>query len=195
MTVGSPLKLIFQFSIPLLFGNLIQQVYSLTDAIIVGRLVGTQALAAVGTTGPMNFLVFGFVYGLTSGFAIINAQRFGAKDEKSLRQSVAVNIKLNLLSAISITSLSLLSSKPILLAINTPKEIFSYSLNYINIMYMGIIFMIIYNTGASILRALGDSKSPLYFLIISAVLNIFLDIVFILYFQWGVAGAAWATII
>jgi len=195
MTVGSPLKLIFQFSIPLLFGNLIQQVYSLTDAIIVGRLVGTQALAAVGTTGPMNFLVFGFVYGLTSGFAIISAQRFGAKDEKGLRQSVAVNIKLNLLSAISITSLSLLSSKPILLAINTPKEIFSYSLNYINIMYMGIIFMIIYNTGASILRALGDSKSPLYFLIISAVLNIFLDIVFILYFQWGVAGAAWATII
>lgn len=195
LTTGSPLKLIFQFSIPLIFGSIIQQFYSFADAIIVGRLIGTNALAAVGTTGPMNFLVFGFIFGLVSGFAVITAQRFGAKDEKGLKQSFAINIKLNAISALLFTSISLVLAKPILLLINTPSEIFSDSLSYISIMFTGIFFIIIYNMGACILQALGDSKSPLYFLIIASLLNVVLDIVFILVFKWGVAGAAWATVI
>ncbi|HBG37498.1 MAG TPA: MATE family efflux transporter [Treponema sp.] len=195
MTEGDPLKLIFQFSLPLIFGNLIQQFYSFADAIIVGRLISSNALAAVGTTGPMSFLVFGFVYGLSSGFAVIIAQRFGAKDEQGLKESFAINIKLNFLSALFFTSLSLLLAKPLLRAINTPQEIFADALTYILIMFIGIFFIVVYNAGACILRALGDSKSPLYFLIVASVLNVILDIVFILVFNWGVAGAAWATVI
>ncbi len=195
MTSGEPMKLIFVFSIPLLLGNLFQQFYSLVDTIIVGRLLGTNALAAVGSTGAMNFLILGFVYGLTSGFAVITAQKFGAKDMEGLRQSFAENIKLNALSTIVFTALSLLLAKPVLLLTNTPLEILNDAYAYIAIIFIGIFSMVLYNMAACILRAMGDSRTPLYFLIISSILNIVLDIVFILVYKMGVSGAAWATVI
>lgn len=195
MTVGEPMKLIFVFSIPLLLGNMFQQFYSLVDTIIVGRLLGTNALAAVGSTGAMNFLILGFVYGLTSGFAVITAQKFGAKDIEGLKQSFAENIKLNAVSTLVFTALSLLLAKPILILTNTPPEIFRDAYTYIAVIFSGIFSMVLYNTAACILRAMGDSRSPLYFLILSSILNILLDIVFILYGNMGVAGAAWATVI
>lgn len=195
MTTGSPFKLIFLYSIPLLIGNIVQQLYSMADTIIVGRLLGTNALAAVGTTGPMNFLVIGFVTGLTAGFAVITAQRFGAKDENGVKRSVAMNIMLNGLSAVIMTAASILSVNPILRAINTPESVFTGAAAYITIIYIGIPAIILYNATACLLRALGDSKSPLYFLVISALLNIVLDVLFIAVFHTGVAGAAWATVI
>lgn len=195
MTTGEPFRLIFFYSIPLLIGNIVQQLYSMADTIIVGRLIGTDALAAVGTTGPMNFLVLGFVSGLTSGFAVITAQKFGAKDEKGVRHSVYMNIMLNVLSTIVMTALASITAAPILRLINTPSEIFSDAFNYIIIIYAGIGASVLYNATACILRALGDSKSPLYFLVISSVLNIVLDIQFIAQFRMGVAGAALATVI
>lgn len=195
MTVGEPLKLIFFYSIPLIIGNIVQQLYSMADTIIVGRYLGMEALAAVGTTGPMNFLVLGFVTGLTAGFAVIVAQRFGAKDENGLKRSVAMNIILNVVSSVVITIISLITVNPILKLINTPESIFTNASKYISIIYIGISAIVLYNGTACILRALGDSKSPLFFLMISAVLNIILDILFIATFDMGVAGAAWATVI
>lgn len=195
LTVGEPFKIIFLFTIPLLLGNLFQQFYSMADTIIVGRLVGTAALAAVGTTGPMNFLVFGFVYGLTAGFAVITAQKFGAKDEEGLRRSIATNLVLNFVSAILFTIVSVITVKPILHLINTPAEIFDDAATYITIIFCGIPATILYNAVACIVRALGDSKTPLFFLIFSSLLNIVLDIVFIYTFHMGIPGAAWATVL
>ena len=133
MTVGEPLKLIFFYSIPLIIGNIVQQLYSMADTIIVGRYLGMEALAAVGTTGPMNFLVLGFVTGLTAGFAVIVAQRFGAKDENGLKRSVAMNIILNVVSSVVITIISLITVNPILKLINTPESIFANASKYISI--------------------------------------------------------------
>lgn len=195
MTIGDPFKLILFYSIPLLLGNMFQQMYSMADTIIVGKLLGTNALAAVGTTGPMNFLVLGFVMGITSGFAVITAQRFGAKDENGVRRSVAMNIMLGIIISLLCMVASLSTARFILRIINTPIEIFDDAAEYIIIIYIGIPATMLYNATACILRALGDSKSPLYFLIISSILNIILDIVLILYFDMGVAGAAWATVI
>lgn len=195
MTIGDPFKLILFYSIPLLLGNMFQQMYSMADTIIVGKLLGTNALAAVGTTGPMNFLVLGFVMGITSGFAVITAQRFGAKDENGVRRSVAMNIMLGIIIGLLCMVASLSTARFILRIINTPIEIFDDAAEYIIIIYIGIPATMLYNATACILRALGDSKSPLYFLIISSILNIILDIVLILYFDMGVAGAAWATVI
>lgn len=195
MTVGSPLKHIFLFSIPLLLGNAFQQMYSMVDTIIVGRLLGTNSLAAVGTTGPLNFLVLGFIFGLTSGFAVITAQKFGAKDFSGLKKSTAMNIKLNFLFALIFTVIAVSTSKPMLKLINTPDLILEEANTYISIIYWGIATTTLYNTAACLLRAIGDSRSPLYFLIISSLLNIVLDLLFILKFDMGVAGAAWATVI
>ena len=195
MTVGKPLPLIIFYSVPLLLGNLFQQMYNMVDTIIVGRLLGTDALAAVGNTGPMNFLVLGFAYGVTSGFAVITAQRFGAHDEKGLRWSVAMNIMLNVAIGVAITVLSCALTMPILRAINTPQEIIGQSFVYIFIIYLGLGAMILYNASACILRAVGDSRSPLILLIFSSLLNIVLDLVLIIYGKMGVAGAALATVI
>lgn len=195
MTVGKPSSLIIFYSIPLLLGNIFQQMYNMVDTIIVGRLLGTNALAAVGNTGPMNFLVLGFAYGVTSGFAVITAQRFGAHDERGLRWSVAMNIMLNLVIGVIITLLSCLLTMPILRAINTPAEIMEQSFTYIFIIYLGLGAMILYNASACILRAVGDSRSPLVFLIFSSLLNIVLDLVLIIFGKMGVAGAALATVI
>lgn len=195
MTKGNPLKLIFLYSMPLLVGNIVQQLYNMADTIIVGKLLGTRALAAVGTTGPMNFLIIGFVTGLTAGFAVITAQKYGAKDTENLKKSVAMNLMLNIFFSVVMTAISLITTDPILKIINTPKEIFLESSVYIKIIYWGISGIVLYNGTSCILRALGDSKTPLYFLIASSLLNIILDIIFILRFNLGVGGAALATVI
>ena len=195
MTTGNPVKLILLFSIPLLIGNIFQQFYSMVDTIIVGRFIGVDALAAVGSTGSMSFLINGFVVGLTSGFAVLVSQKFGAKDEEGLKKAVASALVLALIATGIVTLVSVLLAKPMLHLMNTPDNIIDDANAYIIIIYAGTIVTVVYNIIAGILRALGDSKTPLYFLIVASILNIVLDIVFIVNFSMGVAGAAWATII
>lgn len=195
MTKGEPLRLLLWYSLPLLLGNIFQQLYSMVDTIIVGKVLGEEALAAVGTTGPLNFLVLGFAMGVTSGFAVSVAQRFGAGDEAGLKKSVSSAIVLTVIFTIVLTTLSVLGTRTMLRMINTPDDIFEQAYQYIVVIFGGIATMMLYNILACILRALGDSKTPLYFLIISSVLNILLDLLFIITFDMGVAGAAWATVI
>ena len=195
MTTGNPVKLILLFSIPLLIGNIFQQFYSMVDTIIVGRFIGVDALAAVGSTGSMSFLINGFVVGLTSGFAVLVSQKFGAKDEDGLKKAVSSALVLSVIATIVVTLVSVLLAKPMLNLMNTPDNIIDDAYAYIIIIYWGTIATVVYNIIAGILRALGDSKTPLYFLIVASILNIVLDIVFIVNFSMGVAGAAWATII
>ncbi len=195
MTTGNPFRLLIVYSFPILLGSLFQQLYNMCDTIIVGRYLGPDALAAVGNTGPMNFLVFGFLYGMTSGFAVITAQRFGAHDEEGLKKSVAMNVVLNAVTGIVITVLSCALTMPLLRAIHTPESIIGWSFDYIFTCYAGILCIILYNGCACVLRAVGDSKTPVYFLVFSSALNIVLDIVFIASFGLGVFGAALATVI
>lgn len=195
MTTGSPAKMIILFSLPIFIGNIFQQFYSMADAVIVGRFVGVEALAAVGNTGSLNFLINGFIIGITSGFSISISQKFGAKDEAGLRKSVYSALKLSLIFAIIITILSVLLVNPALKLMNTPENIIRDSETYIRIIFLGSIAVFFYNIASSILRAIGDSKTPLYFLILASILNVGLDLIFIINFDMGVAGAAYATII
>ena len=195
MTSGNPIKLILLFSIPLLIGNVFQQFYSMVDTIIVGRFVGVDALAAVGARGSMSFLINGFVVGLTSGFAVLVSQKFGAKDENGLKKAASSSLVLCLIATVIVTIVSMALAKPLLNLMNTPDNIMKDAHSYISVIYAGTIATVSYNMFASLLRALGDSKTPLYFLIIASVLNIVLDIVFIVNFNMGVAGAAYATVI
>ena len=193
MTKGNPLKIFIFFSIPLLIGNVFQQLYSMVDTIIVGRFVGVEALAAVGSTGSMFFLVNGMILGLTSGFGVLVAQKFGAKDEVAIKKAVASNIILTLVLTVFITIIALLVKNPLLRMMNTPDNIFDDASTYITVIFAGIITQALYNMAAGILRALGDSKTPLYFLMVSSIVNVILDLVFIINFKMGVAGAAYAT--
>ncbi len=195
MTVGSPMKLILFFSIPLLIGNIFQQLYNMVDTIIVGRCIDENALAAVGLTGPMSFLVIGFVMGLSSGFAVLVAQRFGAKDEDGMRHCVGIMVILAAVVTVTVTFLAVIFARPMLRAINTPDELFKQSHQYIATIFAGIFTTVLYNILACILRALGDSRTPLYFLMVSSVLNIGLDFLFIVNFGLGVRGAALATVL
>lgn len=195
MTTGNPVKLILYFSIPLLIGNIFQQFYSMVDTIIVGRFLGVDALAAVGLTGSLNFLIIGFVMGLASGFSVLVSQKFGANDEEGLKKAVASSIVLSVIMSIIITVISVLSVMPLLRLMNTPDNIIDSSAAYITVIFAGTVATFFYNMISGILRALGDSKTPLYFLIVSSILNIVLDLVFIVNFSMGVAGAAYATVI
>lgn len=195
MTTGNPVKLILLFSIPLLIGNIFQQFYSMVDTIIVGRFLGVSALAAVGSTGSMTFLIIGFVLGLASGFSVLVSQKFGANDEEGLKKAVASAIVLSVISCIIITVISVLTAKPLLRLMNTPNDIINDSAAYITVIFAGTAATFFYNMISGILRALGDSKTPLYFLIVSSILNIVLDLVFIVNFKMGVSGAALATVI
>lgn len=195
MTQGEPFKLILWFSVPLLLGNIFQQFYSMVDTIIVGKILGTQALAAVGTTGPLNFLVLGFASGITSGFAVLVAQRFGAGDNRGMKKAVAAAVELTVGFTIVLTLAATFGAKGLLHLINTPEDIFQAAYEYIVVIFGGMFTMMLYNILACFLRAIGDSKTPLYFLIISSVLNVILDLVFIVNFDMGVAGAAWATVV
>lgn len=193
MTQGNPFKLFIWFSIPLLIGNVFQQLYSMVDTIIVGKFLGEEALAAVGSTGSMFFLVNGFLLGLTSGFSVMVAQRFGAKDEEGVKRAIASNITLTVILTLITTAIMLLVKTPLLRLMNTPENVFGYANTYITVIYAGIFTQAFYNMAAGILRAVGDSKTPLYFLIIASIVNIVLDLVFIVNFKMGVAGAAYAT--
>lgn len=195
MTTGNPIKLILYFSIPLLIGNIFQQFYSMVDTIIVGRFLGVKALAAVGSTSSMIFLIIGFILGLASGFSVLVSQRFGANDEEGVKKAVGSAIVLSVIMTIIITILSIFFTKPLLNLMKTPHDIIDEAYSYIIIIYGGIFVTFFYNIIASILRALGDSKTPLYFLIVASILNIILDLMFIVKFSMGVKGAAYATVI
>lgn len=195
MTKGNPFRLIFCFSLPILFGNLFQQLYSMVDMMIVGRLLGKEALAAVGSTGSMTFLILGFVFGLTSGFAVITAQSFGTKDSELLKRSVAMNITLNAFAAVFFTVFATVTSYPILKIVNTPTEIIHSAYIYLAVIYLGIGATVLYNASSCILRAVGDSRTPFYFLVFSSILNVILDYILVKYTPLNVAGAALATVI
>lgn len=195
LTQGSPIKLILLFALPMLMGNVFQQFYSMADTIVVGQYIGVQALAAVGATGGITFFVLGFMMGLANGFSIIVAQRFGSKDEKGVRKAVGNIVVLSIIFGIIVTIFSVLGSRLILELLNTPEDIINYSYNYLVVIFGGLLATMAYNLIAAILRALGDSKTPLIFLIVAAVLNVILDIVFITAFGMHVEGTAYATII
>ena len=195
MTTGKPYKLILSFALPMIFGNVFQQLYNMVDTIIVGKYVGVDALAAVGSTGAINFLVIGFALGICSGFSIPVAQSFGAGNHSQMRKYVANSIYLSVIASIILTVSTMLLTGPILRITNTPEEIYDDAYRYIIVIFAGISATIFYNMLSGILRALGDSKTPLVFLGISSVLNIILDLTFIIVFKWGVFGASFATVI
>ncbi len=195
LTVGSTIKLIIGFAIPLMLGNLFQQFYSMADTIIVGKFVGVDALAAVGATGSLNYLILGCAVGICCGFAIPVAQSFGAGDQTKMRQYFANAVWLSALFAVVVTTLSVWFTRDILIAMNTPDNIIDLSEAYIRTIFIGIPATLLYNMTSSMMRALGDSKHPLYFLVFASFLNIALDIFFILGLNLGVFGAALATVV
>lgn len=195
MTEGNPLKLILAFAVPMFLGMLFQQFYSMVDTIIVGKFLGVEPLAGVGSTGSLNFMVIGFCSGICSGFAVPVAQMFGAKQDSELRRFVANSAWLCIGFSIVLTALVVVLCRPILMLLNTPANIFEYAYVYIVIIFWGIPCTILYNMLAAILRSLGDSKSPVLFLALSSVINIVLDILFIVSFHMNVEGPALATVI
>ncbi|MBS3950500.1 MAG: MATE family efflux transporter [Peptococcaceae bacterium] len=195
MTQGSAAKLILIFSLPMLLGNVFQQMYNMVDAIVVGRFVGPNALAAVGTSFPIIFLLISLVLGLTMGSGVVISQFFGAKKIDKVRRAVSTALSFQLVFALAMSLIGLFLSRPLLHLLRTPPEIIGDSVAYMQIFFGGLIFMFAYNAFAGILRSLGDSKTPLYFLMISSVINIGLDIYFVVALGWGVRGVAWATLI
>ncbi|MBQ7581877.1 MAG: MATE family efflux transporter [Lachnospiraceae bacterium] len=194
MTQGNPLILILRFALPLLRGNLLQQTYNVVDAAIVGRILGANALAGVGASTSVQFLILGFCIGTCSGFGIPIAQRFGAQDYKQMRDYLFHGYVISAAMAVLLTSACALFCTQILKLLKTPEEIFSNAYTYLLIIFLGIPFTILYNLLSGYLRAVGDSRTPFIFLAVSTVLNIGLDFVCIAVFGWGVAGAAIATI-
>lgn len=194
MTEGSPLKLLLGFTIPTFIGNLFQQFYLMADTLIVSRLLGVEALAAVGAVTGYSFMVTGIAQGLTMGFTAILAQRFGSGDEEAMKRTYTNGTILSIVVSIIIGLIFTFLSMPLLRLINTPENIIEIANDYIIIVYIFLICNVLYNFYSGVLRAFGDSKSPLIFMVISAILNIILDIVSIIYFGWGVAGAAAATV-
>ncbi len=195
MTQGSPARLIFAFAIPLMLGNVFQQMYTVVDTAIVGQALGVNALAALGAADWLNWLVLGVIQGFAQGFSIYMAQRFGANDHEGLNRSIGATVTIAAAISVALLILSQVTVKPALRAMNTPEEVMGGALIYLRIMFAGIPIIMAYNVLASILRALGDSKTPLYAMIIASVLNIALDLVFVMLFRWGIAGAVVATVI
>lgn len=195
MTQGRPGSLIVKFALPLMLGNVFQQLYTVVDTMVVGKALGVGALAAVGASDWMNWLMLGVVQGLTQGFAIRMAQKFGAKEEEKLRQTVGLSTVLSILSAVVLMLIGQLAVGPVLDIMNTPVEIRPNAVLYLRIMFVGIPVVMAYNLLACILRSLGDGKTPLNAMIVASIINIVLDIVFVVFFRWGIAGAAIATLI
>lgn len=193
MTQGKILPIILKFTLPLLIGNMFQQLYNMADTIIVGHFIGQDALAAVGSTGTIMFLVLGFATGMSTGFTVLTSQKFGAGDEKATRCSVTNAILLSAVLSVILTLLSVSLMKPLLHLMNTPAAIFQDAWIYISVICLGTVCSVFYNLFSAFLRAVGNSRIPLVFLVLSAVLNVVLDLVFIINLQMGVAGAAWAT--
>lgn len=195
MTEGKPIKLIFQFFIPLILGNLFQQLYNMVDSAIVGKFVGVNALAGVGATGSINFLILGFAIGVCGGFGIMFGQKFGARDYHGMRRYIANSYYLIAIISAVLTPLTMLSCRAVLIWMDTPPEIIEDAYNYIIVIFAGISVTMLYNTVSSVLRAIGDSKTPLYALIGSSIINIALDFLFVVGFDMGTMGAGIATVI
>lgn len=195
LTTGSPMKIFIMFSIPILLGNLFQQLYNMVDTIIVGQYLGEEALAAVGTTGCLMFLVLGFANGIAQGFGVMIAQAFGAGNHKQLRHFVALIVVLTILVSLILSLPTTIFSKNLLMLLNVPDNILAMADSYIKVIFAGLILTMAYNVEAGILRGVGDSKTPLYFLLLASVLNIILDFVLIVFAKMGTAGAAYATVI
>lgn len=195
MTVGAPYKCILKFAIPLIFGYILQQMYLIIDAAIVGRTIGVNALAAVGASSSIMFLIMGFCNGSCSGFAIPVAQAFGAKNYTAMRSYVSNALRLSAIIAILLTTTTCILCTPILKLVNTPTDIFDDAYTFLFINFMAIPFTIAYNSLSGFIRALGNSRQPFYFLIISSVVNVILDVVLIMLLKMGVEGAGIATLI
>ena len=195
MTKGSPARHIIAFSLPLLFGNMFQQLYSLVDAAVVGKAVGVEALAAVGSAGWLDWLVLGFVIGLTQGFAILISQRFGAGDIRGMKRAVAMSVYLSVAVMAVATTISLALCPHALRWMNTPGESYDLAVSYVRVIFLGIPVTLFYNLFAGMLRSVGDSRNPLIAMLIAAMLNIGLDLLFVAVFDMGVEGAALATVL
>lgn len=195
MTSGKPLSLILSFCIPMVFGNILQQLYNMADTIIVGRCINSHALAALGATGSVCFLVIGFATGLCTGLSIPVAQMYGAGDHKAMRRYMMNAVYISAVVAILLTILTTVFCRPLLQLMQTPESILDDAHDYLFVMFCGLSATILYNLLAGFLRAMGDSKTPLIFLAVSSVLNIGLDLLMILAFDMGVMGAGLATVI
>lgn len=195
LTKGSIVKAIILFSIPLLIGNLFQQLYNAVDSYVVGNYVGKIALAAVGASTPIINMLIGFFMGISTGAGVVIAQFFGAGDLTKMKKAIHNSIALTLVMGVVLTVVGLVFNDPILKAIGVPSDVFSEASTYLSIYFWSLIFVMIYNMGSGILRSVGDSKRPLYFLVFSSVVNIVLDFLFVKYFGFGVAGAGYATLI
>ena len=195
MTEGKPLKLIISFALPLMVGNIFQQLYTVVDTMVVGKALGVDALAALGATDWLYWMLLGMIQGVTQGFGILMAREFGAKQFENLRAAVGSSASLSLLSGLLFLILGQIVARPVLVLLQTPPEILEWSLLYLRIMFLGIPVVMAYNLLATILRSLGDGQTPLYAMIVAAISNIVLDLVFVLAFRWGITGAAVASLI
>lgn len=195
MTEGSPARLILMFTLPMLVGNLFQQFYNMVDSIVVGRFVGANALAAVGATGSINFLFFSLSFGIASGVGVVVAQAFGADKPQMVERAIVNGLYLLAIVSAVVSVLGVVFARPILILLNTPETILDDATVYMQVSCAGILAIAAYNGVAAILRALGDSRTPLYFMLISCFINIGLDLLFVLRFDWAVFGVAFATVI
>lgn len=195
MTDGKPSSLIFTFALPLMIGNVFQQLYTVVDTMVVGKALGVSALAALGSADWMNWLMLGVIQGITQGFGILMAQHFGAGKYEDLRTTVGCSVSLSLLSSVVLLCAGQLIARPVLELLQTPPQIIDNALLYLRIMYLGIPIVMTYNLLATILRSLGDGRTPLYAMIVAAIANIMLDLLFVLVFGLGISGAAVATLI
>ena len=194
MTEGKPISLIIAFAIPLMLGNVFQQLYSVVDSMVVGKFLGVDALAALGATNWPNWVILGFLQGLTQGFSIVMSQAFGAQNGKRLRKAVGNSMVLSGISAVVLFVIGQVFARSMLGLLNTPEEIVQYSMVYLRISFIGIPVITGYNLLAAILRALGDGQTPLRAMAVASIVNVVLDLVFVTVFGWGIAGAAAATV-
>lgn len=194
MTQGSPLRLLLLFTLPMLLGNLFQQLYSSVDSIVLGRFVSVQAMAAIGATSSMLYFFLNIAIGLSNGLGIVISQYFGAKNEKMIQKSAANALFITVCAALIMGGLGLFCCRPLLIALRTPADILDMAQQYVTINFVGMICLLGYNVTASISRALGNSRTPLYFLIFSSILNIVGDLIFVLLFHMGIRGVGIATV-
>jgi len=195
LTQGNVFNHILRFSIPMLLGSVFQQLYNVVDSLIVGNFLGNSALAAVGASFPVIFVLISMIIGLTMGISVVISQYYGAKDMHRVKKAIDSMMIFVMISGVLVGLIGYLFSEKIFILLNFPSEIIKEAALYFKILIAGVFFMFGYNGVSAVLRGLGDSKTPLYFLIVTTVLNIILDLIFVLIFKWGIAGVAWATII
>ena len=195
LTMGNPISLLLSFSLPLMLGNIFQQLYTFVDALIVGQKIGAYAMAALGATEWITFIMFGVIGGITQGCSVVISKYFGNKTQDKLEKSIYSTYIISLVLAICFTIIGQLAVRPALVLLHTPTEILDYSYLYLKILYAGVPVTVLYNMLAAIMRALGNSKEPLHAMVIASVCNIVLDLLFITIFDMGIAGAAYATVL